>query len=178
MAMAEEQGSTNGASAPARRSSTDGSDERLDLVLSEALRALAHQQSLLDNVRSRATILTGSAALVASLLGAPVLQHQDVGWPSVVALVSLAGVLACTLAICVPWWRWYFRSSATVLLSAMDAGHSLNSMRRHLSIDLERWVDRNDRSMRILQWLFAVGLTLLFVEITSWAIELIRTGTT
>ncbi|NMO54759.1 hypothetical protein HH310_26675 [Actinoplanes sp. TBRC 11911] len=41
-------------------------DKRLDVVLSEALRALAHQQSLLDNLGSRATVLTTAAALVKS----------------------------------------------------------------------------------------------------------------
>jgi|SoiMethySBSTD1v2_1073268.scaffolds.fasta_scaffold00318_47 hypothetical protein len=182
MTMAEDQGGGDGAASSGSTSSTrggtrsaDGDDQRLDLILSEALRALAHQQGLLDNVRSRATILTGSAALVASLLGAPVLQRDELGGPTVVALVALAGVLACTIAICVPWWRWYFRSSATVLLSAMDAGHSLNSMRRHLSVNLESWVDRNDRTMRVMQWLFTAGLVLLCVEVTSWAVELIRT---
>jgi hypothetical protein len=184
MTTAEEQGGSDGASSGSTSStstrsgtrSADGDDPRLDLILSEALRALAHQQGLLDNVRSRATILTGSAALVASLSGAPVLQRDQVGWPTLLALVALAGVLACTIAICVPWWRWYFRSSATVLLSALDAGHSLNSMRRHLSINLEAWVDRNDRTMRVMQWLFTIGLVLLCVEVTGWAVELIRTG--
>jgi hypothetical protein len=166
-----------GPAAPARARDRDpGADHRLELVLSEALRALAHQQSLLDNVRSRATILTGAAALVASLLGAPALQREDPGWPTVVALFGLVGVLVCTMGICVPWWRWYFRSSASALLAAVDAGHSYDSMCRHLSADLERWVDRNDRTMLILHGLFTAGLVFLFAEIGGWASELVRTG--
>lgn len=41
-------------------------DKRLEVVLAESLRALAHQQSLLDNLRSRATLLTTAAALVSN----------------------------------------------------------------------------------------------------------------
>jgi hypothetical protein len=44
-------------------------DKRLEVVLAESLRALAHQQSLLDNLRSRATLLTTAAALVSTFPG-------------------------------------------------------------------------------------------------------------
>ena len=50
-------------------------DKRLELVMAEALRALSHQQSLLDNLRSRATLLTTAGALVGSLVGAPAIAR-------------------------------------------------------------------------------------------------------
>jgi hypothetical protein len=115
---------------------------RLEIVFSEALRAVTHQQSVLDSIRTRATTLTAAAALVTPLFGTPVLQARDrAGWPTIVALAALTGVLASTFVVSAPWWRWTFRASAAALLQAVDAGHDVDSMRRHLCLDFERWVD-------------------------------------
>jgi hypothetical protein len=59
---------------------------RLEIVFSEALRAVTHQQSVLDSIRTRATTLTAAAALVTPFFGTPVLQARDrAGWPTIVA---------------------------------------------------------------------------------------------
>jgi hypothetical protein len=145
-------------------------DKRLEIVFSEALRALAHQQALLDNLRSRATLLTTAAALVVSVPG----MSGDVkpGLGIVLAVLALAGVLVCSLVVCAPWWRWRFRTSATRLLGAVDAGHDIDSMRRHLSSDFENWVDHNDTQIRTLQWWFTAGLLLLAVEVAVCFLQL------
>jgi hypothetical protein len=148
-------------------------DKRLEVVLAESLRALAHQQSLLDNLRSRATLLTTAAALVSTFPGLSAITGNNAKGKgaAVLAVLALVGVLVCTLVICAPWWRWYFRSSATALLGAVDAGHDLDSIRRNLSRDFEKWVDHNDRRIRTLQWWFTAGLALLFVEVVGWIAE-------
>lgn len=56
----------------------------------EALRALSFQQSTLDNVRSRATLLTAGAALIGSVLGAPALADTRSDAASVLAIAALA----------------------------------------------------------------------------------------
>jgi hypothetical protein len=148
-------------------------DPRLEIVLNEALRALQHQQMLLDNLRSRATLLTTAAALVISFPGVSALTGRTrPGLPVVLAVVGLAGVLLCTLVVCAPWWRWRFRTSATRLLEAVDGGHDVNSVRRHLATDFEIWVNHNDRRIRTLQWWFTAGLVLLAVEIAAWTGQL------
>jgi hypothetical protein len=148
-------------------------DRRLEIVLSEALRALAHQQALLDNLRSRATLLTTAAALVASFPGvAAATGRLRLSAPAVVAPAALAGVLICCLVVCAPWWRWQFRTSATALLRAVDDGHDVDSIRRHLARDFEQWLDRNDQKIRILQWWFTAGLLLLAIEVAAWAVQL------
>ena len=148
-------------------------DKRLEIVLSEALRALAHQQSLLDNLRSRATLLTTAAALVISF---PVVsgsaRRSGIDLSAAVAAAALIGVLICTLVICAPWWRWKFRSSATQLLRAVDAGHDVDSLRRNLARDFERWLDDNERKIGILQWWFTAGLLMLGLEVAAWAVQL------
>lgn len=148
-------------------------DARLEIVFAEALRAVTHQQGVLDNVRSRATTLTGAAALVTPFFGTPVLQARDrAGWPTAVALVALAGVLASTFVICAPWWRWTFRASAAALLEAIDAGHDADSLRRHLAQDFERWVDQNEKKIRRLEWWFTAGLGFLLLELAAWVLQL------
>ncbi len=148
-------------------------DKRLEIVFTEALRALAHQQSLLDNLRSRATLLTTAAALVVSFPGVSAATgHLRLGVSAIFAAVGLAGVLICSLVVCAPWWRWRFRSSATRLLAAVDGGHDVDSIRRNLAYDFETWLDHNDRQIRVLQWWFTVGLFLLAVEVGAWVVQL------
>ncbi|SRR2546421_7446681 len=148
-------------------------DRRLEIVFSEALRALAHQQSLLDNLRSRATLLTTAAALVISFPGVSAATGRlRLGAAAVVGAAALGGVLICCLVVCAPWWRWRFRSSASRLLDAVDAGHDVDSIRRNLARDFETWLDHNDRQIRVLQWWFTAGLFLLAVEVAAWAIQL------
>ena len=148
-------------------------DERLEIVYAEALRGLTHQQGVLDNVRSRATTLTAAAALVTPFFGAPILQDRDrLSWPTPVALAALIGVLASTFVICMPWWTWTFRSSAAALLGAVDAGHDADSVRRHLALDFERWVDQNEAKIRRLEWWFTAGLAFLLVELIAWVVQL------
>jgi hypothetical protein len=147
-------------------------DARWELVFSEALRALSFQQSTLDNLRSRATILTAGAALVSSALGAPSLSGNRWGVASLVAILALGGVLATAGLICAPWWSWKFVASATVLAEAVDLGHSVDSMRRHLAIDFEAWLNHNERRLRWLQWYFTAGLALLLVEMIAWLTQI------
>ncbi|GIF22547.1 hypothetical protein BJ973_002870 [Actinoplanes tereljensis] len=153
-------------------SSTPEPDKRLEIVLSEALRALSHQQSLLDNLRSRATLLTTAAALVISFPVVSSVRRAEIGVSAGVAAVALVGVLMCTLVICAPWWHWKFRSSAGQLLLAVDEGHDLDSLRRHLAKDFERWLDDNERKIGILQWWFTAGLLMLGLEVAAWAFQL------
>jgi hypothetical protein len=146
----------------------------LEIVLAEALRALTHQQALLDNLRSRATLLTTAAALVISFPGVSALTGREQSGVSIVlASTGLVGVLTCTLVVCAPWWRWRFRASAVRLIQAVDDGHDVNSIRRHLARDFERWLDHNDRRIRTLQWWFTAGLVLLSVEVAAWTGQLV-----
>jgi hypothetical protein len=152
-------------------------DPRLEIVFAEALRALAHQQALLDNLRSRATLLTTAAALVVSLPGVAAAAGRtgstgSTAAATAIAAAALTGVLLCSLVVCAPWWRWQFRSSATRLLDAVDAGHDADSIRRNLARDFESWLDRNDRQILVLQWWFTAGLVLLAVEVAAWVVQL------
>lgn len=150
----------------------DDSDPRWGLVYDEALRALSFQQSALDNLRSRATLLTAGAALIGSVLGTPALADARSGVASVLAIAALACVLATAGIICAPWWRWRFVSSAARLTQAVELGHSLDSMRRHLAADFEKWLDSNEKRLRGLQWCFTAGLMALLMEMVAWLVQL------
>jgi len=147
-------------------------DPRWALVYDEALRALAFQQSTLDNLRSRATLLTAGAALVGSALGAPALKDPRWGVAALLAIAALGLVLVSAGVICAPWWRWRFVSSAARLTEAVELGHSLDSMRRNLARDFEAWLDENERRLRRLQWCFSGGLVALLLEMMAWLVQI------
>ena len=147
-------------------------DKRLELVFAESLRALNYQQSALDNLRSRVTLLTAGAALVSSSFVGTALQSPRWGTATVVAIAAMTGVLVLALVICAPMWRWTFLSSASQLLVAVELGHDLDSMRRHLATDFEKWLDANEKKLRKLQWCFVAGLVLLLAEVSAWCVQL------
>jgi hypothetical protein len=147
-------------------------DPRWALVYDEALRALTFQQGTLDNLRSRATVLTAGAALVGAALGTPALREGRLGVAAVLAIVALGGVLAAAGIICAPWWRWRFVASAAALTEAVTAGHSLDSMHRHLAADFERWLGENEVRLRRLQWCFTAGLAALLLEMIAFLVQL------
>ncbi|MET9227588.1 hypothetical protein [Lentzea sp. NPDC003310] len=147
-------------------------DRRLELVFSESLRALGYQQGALDNLRSRVTLLLAGAALVSSSFVGTALQGPHWGVAAVVAITAMTGVLVLALVVCAPVWRWTFLSSASRLLRAVDLGHDLDSMRRHLATDFEQWLTDNERKLRKLQWCFVAGLVLLLVEVAAWCVQL------
>ncbi|KJK42793.1 hypothetical protein UK23_35590 [Lentzea aerocolonigenes] len=147
-------------------------DRRLELVFTESLRALSYQQSSLDNLRSRVTLLTAGAALVSSSFIGTALQNPRWSVATVVAIVAMTGVLLLALLICAPMWRWTFVSSASQLLVAVELDHDLDSMRRHLALDFEKWLEANQKKLRKLQWCFVAGLVLLLAEVSAWCVQL------
>jgi hypothetical protein len=150
-------------------------DERFDLVLSEALRSLTQQQSVLDNLRARATVLLSTAALASSFLGAPVLAGKSGLTPaSIAALAALAAVLILTITVCLPVWRWNFRARPSALLQAIDGGYDIDSMRRHLAVDFEHFIDSNDRLLGFLQWIFTLSAILVTTELSLWLLALLQ----
>ena len=147
-------------------------DRRLELVFTESLRALSYQQSSLDNLRSRVTLLTAGAALVSSSFIGTALQNPRWSAATVVAIAAMTGVLLLALLICAPMWRWTFVSSASQLLVAVELDHDLDSMRRHLALDFEKWLEANQKKLRKLQWCFVAGLVLLLAEVSAWCVQL------
>jgi hypothetical protein len=145
-------------------------DERLKLVFDEALRALTQQAARLDNMRSRATTLTAAAALISSFLGGTTVRTQAVTWPTLLAAGAVGIVLVCTLLICAPFWHWNFYISTPQLLQAVDAGFDLDEMRRNLATDFDQWVEKNDRKLARMHWLFMTGLVFLVVEMAAWSV--------
>lgn len=147
-------------------------DERLKIVYDEALRLITAQQGRVDNLRTRATTVTATAALVSTFLGAPVLKDQGMGWPSATGLVALSGVVVVTLAICAPWWTWNVHTSTPGLLEAVDEGFTLNQIRRNMAKDFDKWAEKNDKTLRLMSILFSLGLICLVVEMAAWTIPL------
>jgi hypothetical protein len=145
-------------------------DARLDLVLAESLRALTQQQTVLDNLRARASLLLSAAALVTPFFGPQSLINRDGGvrGSALVLIVALSVVTLMTGLVIWPRWRWNFRTSARKLLDVyVDQDLSIDDMRRQLALTYEGYVDRNDHGLARLQWCFVVGMAALFVEVLA-----------
>jgi hypothetical protein len=151
-------------------------DPRWELVFDEAQRALTYQQGILDNLRSRATVLTAAAALVSTLLGVPALKTGQLGLASVIAIGAAALIVISTGIICAPWYSWHFTSSAKILVEAVENGYDLNEMRERLALNFDEWYEENARRLGGLQAVFTVGLSLLFIEILAWWLQVLQAG--
>jgi hypothetical protein len=151
-------------------------DSRIKLVFDEALRAVTYQQGMLDNLRSRATLLTAASALIASLFGAPTIQSHHFGWWAAIAVFATAMVLFSTVWVCAPWYQWSFTTNTKALAGAVEIGFSIDDMRRNLAKDFETWVDENEKRLKSLQAWFIVGVIALFVEMLAWWIQMLESG--
>lgn len=150
------------------------SDDRIGLILDEAIRAIEHQQKVLDSIRARITWIVASSAIVTSFLGAPVFRNgsSPLSIPTTFALLAFFGVLLCSFIVGSPTWNWRFRSSPSVLLEWVDADVPLDRMRRELAILLEAWTDENEKKIEDLGSWFKGALFLLLVEVLAWSVEL------
>ena len=149
------------------------SDERYKVVLEEATRALAHQQTTIDNLRLRATLIVAVTALVTSFFGPQALAtHHHLTWPAKAAIMAMILVIVCTFAIVWPRWKWLVRSSPTKMVNSIRKGVEIDEMREYLAIDFEKWHDQNEKKIAILQWLFVGALGFLLIELGCWIFQI------
>jgi hypothetical protein len=136
-------------------------DARLELVYSEALRALERQQQ---------TVREFSAAF----LGAVTLERNEPSAWSWIAIGALAGVGGLHVVVLWPRWTWRFRFEPQALVDEFvdQRAASIDDMHRELIRRIQADLDANLYRRIALAFRLASGLFL--VETAAWPIAVSR----
>lgn len=137
------------------------------MIHEEALRGIARQQSVIDNLRTRSGTLFAAASLVSAFLGAQALQREPqldgLAWIAVGSFFMLFVVAMLVL------WPWTFKFVLNPEILIED--HMTKSVPQ-LQVYLARiWRENyewNQRKVKQLSVLFRLGLVALVVEVLAW----------
>jgi len=142
------------------------------------LRLLAQQHATVDNLRSRATTLLSSAAIVVSLLGGLGVVSNSTPLPAwtVAVFVAILGLIGLsTIAILWPI-RWVFGLSPNRLIDDYIEAPSpatLTDIWRDTSIHLQAHFDANERKLNVLFWIYRAGCLLFIVDVSMMLVALL-----
>jgi hypothetical protein len=157
----------------ASRLAAEADDEISKIILAESIRALDHQQKVLDSIRTRIAWVIAAGTVVTTFFGGLAVRNGlDLHWPSALATLSFIGMLGCSFAIGWPGWTWTFRSSTHDLLAWRKAARSPAHFRENLARWQERWLDQNECNIEALLSWFAGATGFLIAEVAFWLIEL------
>jgi hypothetical protein len=151
-------------------------DARLELVYSEALRALERQQQTVREFNTRSGNLIYAAAIVAAFLGAVTLERNKASAWSWIAISALAGVGGLHVVVLWPRWTWRFRFEPHALINEfVDArAASIDDMYRELIGRIQADLDANLQLLRRIALAFRVASGLFLVETAAWLIAVSR----
>ena len=143
---------------------------RLAFIYSEAIRALSHQQSFLENMNSRAGSVIFATAFANSLLGGRALSDGLGGWDWIAAtLLFVIGALIVFMLW--PYHRYSFSFDPEDLLRDYvdaDTAATLPQMHRALALRLKRDMANNWVIIRRLRGALQIALIALLCNILAW----------
>ena len=146
------------------------------LAYEEAKRALAEQERVVTELRSRAGILIASAAITTSFLGDRILGRHvhPLAWIAIGCFVLLG---LAVLSLLWPWKDWKFTVNAQSLIQNYlepSEGDPLDlpGIHRDLALHMEASWQANDRQLRWLFVAFRIAAMLLVGEIVFWVLTL------
>jgi hypothetical protein len=158
---------------------TPDGDPRLRLAYDEALRAIARQETTLDEFRAR--IGTSIAAtVIATAFFSPIVIHRQHLTPRIWWALGLfvASLLAQSFLL-VPLGGWRFRRSATSIIRdyvEVDDPASMNQIHRDLALHIDQDLRGNDGRLIWMWWVFSAALVALGAEMVLWITALIFHG--
>jgi hypothetical protein len=149
-------------------------DERYKLAFDEAKRAITYQNENLANLRSRATALLSTSAVLATIASTLGLISKDASgntvmdtWIALSVVVLVIGIGACAMIILVPTSGWIFTLNAKVLINGWIEGEpsaSTDEMHKFLALAMTGHEERNRLKLNHLYRAFQIGAILLIVE--------------
>jgi hypothetical protein len=149
-------------------------DARLELVYQEAVRGLAHQQQVVENMSSRAGSLIFASSFAGSLLGSSALADGVGGWDWL-AMVLLMAIGALIAFLLWPYHHYRFRFDPQELLDRyVDTGATMASIHRELAVRIKHDMASNWRVIQRLRIALQLSLVLLVFEILAWLLAIAR----
>jgi hypothetical protein len=157
----------------------NGGRAAYELAYHEAVRALSHQEAVLDNFRTRAGILLSAAAIATPFLGGAAVGDGDFSAWSWVAVGLFGGVAALTLVILWPWKDWEFVAGPRRLIATYvetDDPLPLHRIHRDLALHMEDSYDENEQRLEVLLLAFRGASLFLAAEVVAWVVDIATRG--
>lgn len=145
-------------------------DPRMAFIYKEALRGLTQQQTLVENMNTRAGAVIFATAFVSSLLGSQALTN-GLGlwdWLAVILLFSIGILIVIMLW---PYYKYKFRFDPEELLNLYidgDIDSTMTEMYRTLALRIEKDRKFNWQIIQRLRFALQFALILLLFEILAW----------
>jgi hypothetical protein len=151
----------------------DGGDARVAFVYQEAVRGLNHQQSLVENMNSRAGSVIFATAFANSLLGSRALSDGLGPWDWIAAAL-LFQIGALIVFMLWPYHRYAFRFDPEDLLRQYIDGKptTMSDMHRALALRVKSDMAGNWRIIQRLRVALQVALLLLLLDILAWFLSI------
>jgi hypothetical protein len=128
-------------------------------------RALDKQERVLDELRSRTSILLAAASLAISFLGRPAVD-TSVSAVALVAVLSFTVTIGASVYVLLPKSTFFFAVSGTAVLEELyEFRDDVSEVRRRLVYDMQRFWEINDRAMQRLFLAFRLAAVGLVVEV-------------
>lgn len=150
-------------------------DPSYKLAFDEGGRALDAQERAVNELRSRAGVLIGAAAITTSFFGSKAATGghlSSAGWGAVTAFALVA---TAVLVVLWPWRDWEFSASPEDLIATYvetESPATLGEMHRDLALHRSTSYTSNARLLGKLFWAFRVGLILVAFEVGAWIVAL------
>jgi hypothetical protein len=152
-----------------------GDDEpRLAFVYQEALRGLAHQQSVLEALNTRAGNMIFATAFATSLLGTRALA-DGLGFWDWIAVVLLFLVGALIAFMLWPYYNFTFRFDPEELLTSFvnrDEPATMSAIYRTLALRIKADMMSNWRVIQPIRAALQLSLMLLLLEMLAWLLSI------
>lgn len=140
----------------------------------EAVRGLAHQAGVVENLNTRAGNLIFATAFAASLLGTRALSDGAGFWDwTALALLFLLGTLIVFMLW--PYYNYTFRFDPEELLTTFvdrQEPASIAEMHRALALRIKGDMASNWRIIQPIRVGLQLALVLLLLEITAWLLSI------
>lgn len=153
-----------------------GLADQYALAYEEAKRAMDVQESVVNELRSRAAVLIAAAAVTTSFFGSRALTQSRLDIWAWLAIGGFALLGLSVLAILWPRHEWIFIINASWLiqnyLEHPGGALELPAIHRDLALHMSRNYAANASQLRLLFAAFRTGALLLVVEVAAWVVNL------
>jgi hypothetical protein len=146
-----------------------------EIVYDEAVRAIDQQPRIIDELRSRTSILLAAAALTAGVIASAGSRADAIGGIGDAAIAILAVAVALCVAVLIPRKHVTFVLSPQILLEDhVDVleRNSPEKLYRFLALTLEHHYDANDVKIRHLYRLFRWACIAISLDVALWLVDL------